>query len=116
MLQFIIFFIISLIGLSNIIFPIIYGIPKINSEKKKGNLKKDIPIYLILLPPTIWTVIFTILYYYLFQKHNRLINTFELAFIYSIFGLIFYYVTNRKKMLEDAENDFKKNYKEYFKN
>jgi L-asparagine transporter-like permease len=97
---------------SNIILPILYSLPRLRRERKAGNLIKNVPISVTLIPVISWSIILTLILYY-----SRIY--FETRFIFICIGLvisaILIIITLIKKN-PDMNDDFNDTYKDYLKN
>mgnify|MGYP005629591091 CR=1 FL=1 len=112
-IKFFIFFWIALIigtfGLSNIILPLFYSIPRINREERNGNLIKKIPFLMIIWAPITWFLALTIGLYFA-QKYLQIYMTpiyigLSVALIVTVHRL-----SNKHTDLDD---DFRKTYKDF---
>ena len=111
-LYFGVFFISGIIGLfaiSNIILPLFYTIPRLNREKRIGNLKKKVPFIMIIWSPIIWLIILIIGIYILWMNFPEIM-------IYVYIGLGFAFIMILKRLLsnhKDLNEDFINTYKEH---
>lgn len=108
LIAYVLFLFFFALAFSNIIFPIFYTIPRLKKEKINKNLKKEVPLLLVLWAPILWSVLSVLLYYYILNYRPQNLYQMYGGIGSAIFGLL-----ASRSIKKDADEDFRNTYKEY---
>lgn len=104
-------FVVAVFALSNILFPIIYSIPRLKREKRNNNLIKNVPVLKQVWAPLTWTIILTLAFYFSstqFPNH-------KIELFLGVGLALFSTLRQIDKNGSDTDEDFKRTYREYLK-
>lgn len=101
----------GLFGLSQIIYPIFFALPKISKYKKENKLKKPIPIYTVLLAPIIWIIIIIGSIYVV----RNYFSDYLITFLATLLIMLVVVIAQIPKKNMDLDSDLKETWKDYLK-
>lgn len=102
-------FLVGIFAFSNIFLTLFYTIPRLKKEKRNGNLKKPIPVFLLAMPILFWLAVIS---YGLYFSNKNLSQYIIPIYVGLVLGIAFLMKKDDKKK-RDIEDDFNRVYRDY---